>query len=102
LQGAQIRYLINSSEGCLGALSFSGAAWKVKPRDLWIGWTMRIEKLHFIINNSRFLILPWVNSKNLASKIFSLCVNKLPQDWQDVYNYKPVLLETFVEREHFC
>ena len=104
LQGAQIRYLVNSSEGWLGALSFSGAAWKVKPRDLWIGWTHenRIEKLHLLVNNTRFLILPWVNSKNLASKILSLCVKKLPQDWQDVYNYKPVLLETFVERDRFA
>ncbi|ACV63054.1 conserved hypothetical protein [Desulfofarcimen acetoxidans DSM 771] len=103
LPGAQIRYLITCPLGYLGAIGFSAAAWKVQPRDTWIGWSkdQRTEKLHLVVNNSRFLILPWVNSKNLASKILSLCAKRLPGDWQDVYGYNPVLLETFVEKDRF-
>jgi hypothetical protein len=60
LPGAQIRYFIRSSLGLLGAIGFSAAAWKVKPRDAWIGWSASVQKnqLHLIVNNSRFLIFP--------------------------------------------
>jgi hypothetical protein len=104
LPGAQIRYFIDSPVGLLGAIGFSAAAWKVQPRDTWIGWTALIQKqnLHLIVNNSRFLLLPWVNSRNLASHILSLCAKQLPLDWQQTYNYTPVLLETFVEKERFA
>lgn len=104
LPGAQIRYLIRSSAGLLGAIGFSAAAWKVQPRDTWIGWsaTVRKENLHLIVNNSRFLILPWVNSKNLASHILSLCAKRLPHDWLKSYGYTPVLMETFVEKDRFA
>ncbi|HCJ78664.1 MAG TPA: hypothetical protein DHV84_01375, partial [Desulfotomaculum sp.] len=51
---------------------------------------------------SRFLILPWVQCKHLASKILSLCARRLPIDWQEVYGYKPVLIETFVEKDRFA
>jgi hypothetical protein len=103
LPGAQIRYFIHSPHGLLGAIGFSAAAWKVQPRDRWIGWSpvIREQNLYRIVNNSRFLILPWVQSKNLASKILSLCAKQLPLDWQALYNYRPVLLETFVETERF-
>ncbi|MGB9846990.1 MAG: Druantia anti-phage system protein DruA [Desulfotomaculales bacterium] len=88
----------------MGALSFSAAAWKVKPRDAWIGWSslQREKNLHLVVNNSRFLILPWVQVKNLASKILSLAVQKLPEDWEKTYGYRPVLLETFVEKDRFA
>lgn len=103
LPGAQIRYLIRCSDGLLSAISFSASAWKVAPRDKWIGWTntQREKNLHLIVNNSRFLILPWVKSKNLASKILSLCAKQLPPDWLSRYGYKPVLMETFVEKNRF-
>lgn len=68
----------------------------------WLDGTKRAENLYLVVNNSRFLILPWVKSKNLASKILSLCAKQLPADWQEVYGYKPVLLETFVEKERFA
>jgi hypothetical protein len=104
LPGAQIRYFIEYPVGRLGAIGFSAAAWKVQPRDSWIGWTVPVQKqnLHFIVNNSRFLILPWVNSRNLASHILSLCAKQLPLDWQKTYNYTPVLIETFVEKDRFA
>ncbi|MCF2941751.1 DUF4338 domain-containing protein [Paenibacillus alkaliterrae] len=104
LPGAQIRYFIQSSHGLLGAIGFSAAAWKVQPRDTWIGWPAPVRKkqLHLIVGNSRFLIFPWVNVKNLASRILSLCAKQLPGDWQQTYGYTPVLLETFVEKDRFA
>lgn len=103
MPGAQVRYLVYSASGCLGAVGFSAAAWKTKPRDAWIGWSaaQREKNLHLVVNNSRFLILPWARSRNLASKILSMCVKRLPVDWQEVYGYQPVLMETFVERDRF-
>ncbi len=103
LPGAQIRYLIYGRQHLLGALSFSAAAWKIAPRDRWIGWSdeQRRQHLHLIVGNSRFLILPWVKSKNLASKILSLAARQLPTDWQQRQGFAPVLLETFVETPRF-
>jgi hypothetical protein len=104
LPGAQIRYLIFSGNGqLLAALGFGAAAWKVAPRDHFIGWPpeQRIKNLHLVVNNARFLILPWVNSKNLASKILALAAKRLAHDWHARYQYTPVLLETFVERQRF-
>ena len=67
------------------------------------GWrpSERERNLQLIVNNARFLILPWVQSKNLASKLLALASRQLPQDWQDRYAYRPVLLETFVETQRF-
>ena len=62
----------------------------------------RKKKLQYIVNNARFLILPWVKCKNLASKILSLTSHRLSGDWQGHYGYQPVLLETFVERDRFA
>lgn len=104
LPGAQIRYLVYSnSVSILAALGFSAAAWKVASRDKFIGWSQkqRVSNLHLIVNNARFLILPWVSSKNLASRILSCAAKQLPTDWQKRYNYKPVLLETFVQKNRF-
>ncbi|MHC4093259.1 MAG: DUF4338 domain-containing protein [Planctomycetota bacterium] len=105
LPGAQLRYLIFSAHSqLLAALGFGAAAWKVAPRDRFIGWSphQRTQHLHRVVNNARFLILPWVNSKNLASKILALTANQLPNDWHAQYQYAPVLLETFVERNRFA
>lgn len=103
LVGAQIRYLINSDQGLLGGLSFSASAWNVQPREDFIEWnhSVRKQNLHLIINNSRFLILPWISSKNLASKILSLVAKRIADDWEERYKYRPVLLETFVEKQRF-
>ncbi len=110
LPGAQFRYLVfsspkksSTSRDLLAALGFGAAAWKVAPRDRFIGWTpqQRVSNLHLIVNNARFLILPWVTSKNLASRILSGVAKQLPHDWQSRYNYTPVLLETFVQKDRF-
>lgn len=103
LPGAQIRYLVSSGPDLLAALGFGAAAWKVAPRDSFIGWSApeRERNLHLVVNNARFLILPWVEGRNLASRILSLAARRLPRDWESRYGYEPVLLETFVERDRF-
>jgi len=103
LPGAQIRYLVRSTLGLLGALGFGASAWKAAPRDRWIGWSdsQRQARLHLVVNNARFLLLPWIRCKNLASLILSRCARELPRDWQARYGYRPVLVETFVERQRF-
>lgn len=103
--GAQLRYFIKSgaTDDILGCFQFSSPAWKMAPRDRWIGWVDDQRKAHLqkIINNSRFLILPWVEVKNLASRALSLAVKRVPDDWQDCYGYRPVLLETLVDQKRF-
>src|SRR5213080_4311885 len=71
-------------------------------RDRWIGWTdeQRSRNLQLVVNNSRFLILPWVQVRNLASTVLSLCARQLPADWERLYGYRPLLLETLVDA-HF-
>lgn len=103
LAGAQMRYLIEGESELLGAIGFGASAWKIAPRDRWIGWSLqqREARLHLIVNNARFLILPWIRSRNLASWVLSRCARQLPIDWQGRYGYQPVLLETFVERDRF-
>jgi hypothetical protein len=103
LPGAQLRYLVESADRLLGVVGFSASAWKVGPRDRWIGWSEEQRKgnLHLVVNNSRFLILPWIKSRNLASWILARCARRLPNDWEERYSYRPVLLETFVEHGRF-
>jgi len=97
--GKQIKYFLYSKESLLCCIGFADAVLKLNLRDKWIGWSIeqREKNLYLIINNSRFLILPWVRVKNLASKILSLVSKQVPKDWNSYYGYKPVLLETFVD-----
>lgn len=100
LCGAQLRYLITCPKGVLGVLCFSAAARRLEPRDRWIGWNdiARGENLHWVVNNSRFLIRDGVQVPNLASHVLAGALRRLPQDWQARYGYRPVLVETFVEK----
>jgi len=103
--GAQLRYFIKSGAtgDILGCFQFSSPAWKMALRDRWIGWTdaQRKVNLQKIINNSRFLIFPWVEVKNLVSSVLALAVKTLPDDWQRSYGYRPVLIETLVDQKRF-
>jgi hypothetical protein len=103
--GAQLRYFIKAgaTNDILGCFQFSSPAWKMAPRDRWIGWTDEQRKFNLqkIINNSRFLIFPWVEVKNLASSVLALAVKTVPDDWQRCYGYRPVLMETLVDRKRF-
>ncbi|MBS3947577.1 MAG: DUF4338 domain-containing protein [Dethiobacter sp.] len=102
--GATQRYFIVSGAGQkLGCLLFAAAAWALEARDAWIGWSEvdRSLRLNLILNNTRFLIFPWVRVKNLASKALSLAAKRIQNDWQERYGYSPVLLETFVDPEKY-
>jgi len=103
LPGAQLRYFVLSGSRLLAALGFGASAWKVAPRDRFIEWSSeaRIQNLHLVVNNARFLILPWVTSRNLASRILSAVAKRLPRDWEKRYGYEPALLETFVDQDRF-
>lgn len=105
LCGAQIRYLARSGRfGYIGGLSFSACARRVESRDAWIGWTEEARSGNHImlVNNSRFLIPPTVRVKNLASHLLSMAQRRLAEDWEMIYKYRPVLLETYVERGRFA
>ncbi|HAL65394.1 MAG TPA: hypothetical protein DCP10_07515, partial [Bacteroidales bacterium] len=104
--GAHQRYFIWSSmpeKKRLGCLLFSAAAWALAERDAWIGWSKeeRSQRLQLIVNNTRFLIFPWVKVKNLASKALSLAAKQVRSDFLERYGYEPVLLETFVDTEYY-
>lgn len=103
LPGAQLRYFICINDQILALTGFGAAAWTTSPRDKYIGWDSQQRKrnLHLIANNARFLILPWVKSKNLASKILAMAARQLPNDWECKYAFRPVLLESFVETGRF-
>ena len=103
LPGAQLRYLIRWDGGLLGAIGFGAAAWKVAARDHWIGWdaVTREKRLGRVLNNARFLVLPWVRVPNLASKVLALSARHVPGEFERRYGERPVLLETFVETERF-
>ena len=103
IPGAQLRYFVRCEGEILALLSFGASAWKIRPRDDFIGWNeqQRRGNLHLIVNNARFLILPWVRCRNLASRVLALIARRLADDWQARYRYRPVLLETFVEKPRF-
>jgi hypothetical protein len=103
--GQNLRYLIRDCNGRdLACLLFGAAAWKVRARDAFIGWSaqQRQERLSLIVNNSRFLILPHVRVPHLASHILGTILRRLSSDWQRKYCVAPCLAETFVERERFA
>jgi hypothetical protein len=101
--GTQLRYFIKTGNKELGCIQFSASAWALEERESWIGWTVeqRKKQLNLIVNNSRYLILPWVKIKNLASKALSLVAKRIQNDWLKMYCYSPVLLETFVDLTEF-
>jgi hypothetical protein len=104
LPGAQLRYFAYAGAHLVALLGFGAAAWKTGPRDEWIGWSQaqRQRNLSGVVNNARFLILPWVRVASLASKLLAMAARVLPADWEGRYGYRPVLLETFVEAERFA
>jgi hypothetical protein len=102
--GASLRYWALSGERVLACLLWTSPAWRMSPRDEWIGWTDRERKrnLQHIVNNGRFLVLPWVRIAGLASHLLSRSARQLPADWERAYGYRPLLLETLVDTERFA
>jgi hypothetical protein len=103
LVGRQLRYLIGSEHGWLGGFGFAAAALQLADRDTWIGWDAegRRAYLHFVVGMSRFLIRPSVECRNLASRVLSMAMAALPDDFEERFGYRPWLVESFVDTQRF-
>ena len=104
--GAHLRYLAFVSRperAVVAAVQVSSAAWRLAVRDRWIGWddATRARNLQRLVSHSRFVVLPWVQVRNLASKLLSVLARQLPHDWQARYGVTPLLLETMVDSARF-
>jgi hypothetical protein len=101
--GANMRYWVRNRDRELACLLWTSPAWKMQARDAWIGWSdeQRKRNLQSIVNNGRFLILPWVRVKGLASKILALSARQMPRDWRTQYGNAPLLMETLVDTNRF-
>ena len=99
-----MRYAVHDRNGWpVAMLGFSTAAWKLAPRDKFIGWTAQVREknLPLVVDNPRFLILPWIEIPNLGSHILAIVRRRLPEDWAKRYNTTPALIETFVETPRY-
>lgn len=103
LVGRQLRYLIRSEHGWLGGLAFASAALQLRDRDRWIGWDVETRRAHLdrLLGLSRFLIRPSVRCRNLASRVLGLAMERLADDFEARYGYRPWLVETFVDTSGF-
>jgi len=105
--GAHLRYLVSVARPTaqvVGCLQFSSPAWRLAARDRWIGWDdrQRARNLQRIVNNSRFLVLPRVRVRNLASTVLARAARTLVADWERAYAVRPLLLETLVDTARFA
>jgi len=100
--GPRIKYLVFHEDRPLAALSYNRAALHVGVRDVFLGWTrkQKYRLLPHVVNNNRFLILPWVRVKNLASHVLAQTLKRLVQDWPSLYGTDPFLVETFVDQQY--
>jgi hypothetical protein len=103
LTGRNMKYVVLLDDRWVALIGWGGAALKCSPRDRWINWSeeRKYERLQFVANNQRFLILPGVSIKNLASKALALNVRRLPADWEAVYGHTILMVETFVDHSRF-
>jgi len=101
--GARVKYVITLGKQIVGAISFCSGAYHLGPRDEYIGWdeSTRLSKLQHVLSNNRFLILPWIRIRNLASHILSKVLMQLREDWVKQYEVTPYIVETFVDREKY-
>jgi Druantia protein DruA len=99
--GSHLKYFVTLAGEPIACLCFAGAAWRVEARDRWIGWNceQRERNLRYVVNNTRFVVFPWINVCNLASRLLALAAKRIVEDWQRLYAYRPLLLETFVDTE---
>lgn len=101
--GPSMGYLVYWQDRPMACVRFGPPAWKVAARDRFIGWTseQRQRSLKRLVNNDRFLILPWVRVPHLASFLLGRICRRLARDWWSVYQESLVLAETFVDSERF-
>ena len=97
--GPQIRYVAEINGEAVALLGFSNASYHLESRDNYIDRNdiQRMMRLDFVVQNSRFLIFPHINKKNLASKVLSLCTKRLSSDWEEIFAHPVLIVETFTE-----
>lgn len=100
--GPRIKYLVFHEARPIAALSYNRAALRVGVREAFLGWTpeQKHRLLPHVVNNNRFLVLPWVRVKNLASHLLARTLKRLVHDWPDLYGTEPFLIETFVHPQY--
>ena len=102
--GENMKYLVRDQQGRdLAGWLFGAAAWRATARDQRIGWdqTPRAARRPYLANNTRYLILPWVQVAGLASHLLSQAAQRVSRDWQKKYGHPIYLLESFVEAGRF-
>jgi hypothetical protein len=102
--GENLRYLVRDrQERPVACVLFGSAAWKCADRDDFLGWDRptRERNLHYLTNNTRFLIPGWVQVPHLASHVLGLIARRIRADWQAKYGHPVHALETFVDRSRF-
>jgi predicted transposase YbfD/YdcC len=103
LVGESLRYVALLDGEMAALLSWGAAVLHNRPRDRFVGWDgdTRKANLHLVVNNARFLILPWARRPQLASRVLGANLRRLSRDWQAVYGHRLVLAETFVDPSRF-
>ena len=103
LVGEHVRHIVFINDQVVACLAWASATWKVRARDEFIGWDENVKRknLYLIANNTRFLVLPWIKVKHLASKVLSQSLKRLTDDWQKKYEHPVYLAETFVDNARF-
>lgn len=97
--GCRVRYFVVCDRGPLGCLLMAGASKSLGVREDWIGWSdqRRLQNLPWVLNNTRFLLFPWVRVRHLASHVLGQLARRVRTDWEQRWGYQPVLMETFVD-----
>lgn len=103
LIGRHLIYAIEIGKYCLGAMCFSDACRQLAPRDRFLGWAAvrREQRVGFVIQNDRFLLLPGVSGNNVASRALGLCVRRVADDWKGAFKVPVLVAETFVDPARF-
>lgn len=100
-QGRQLLQVIEYDGQWVALLDWGPATWKLADREAWIGWTpqQKAERLALVVHNRRFLVLSKTRMPNLASRSLALALKALPEQWEQVHGYRPLLAETFSDIE---
>ena len=103
LVGERLCYIAEYGGEWLALLAWSAAAYHLKERDVWIGWTgeQRRRRLGWVGNNSRYLILEGAHYPNLASRVMGVCLQRLSADWQTRWGHALLVAESFVDGQLF-
>ena len=99
LPGNTLRYVAELNGKCMALISFSAPSFHLRQRDEWIGWSeaQLFQRRHFIVQNSRLLVMPDIKLKNLSSRVLSLCLHRLNTDWEKHFGHPVLLVETFID-----